>query len=1420
MKKRSQPNYRKRPSAAQKWLCLAVALAAAERQARLLANPTGMSVAAGTASLQQSGSQLNVTVGPATFLNWNTFNIAAGETTSFIQPSSQSVVFNVIGDRNPSQIFGSLNANGTVILANANGFYFGPDSMIKVGGDFIATTAPLTPDFASGSAWQFTGLPPLASIVNYGQVQAGGGRSLYLIAENVENHGTLNAPRGDIGLYGGESVLVSDRPDGRGLSATVQVPAGSVDNLGRVTADAGTIALRAQVVNQNGLLQANSIKDDNGVIELVASDSLNLGSSSQISARGDDSSCASPGGKVTLQSGNNFGDTTGGQITTVGGSRGGNGGNVEISAPNILSLASTIDAGAAAGWTGGQFSLDPESITLGASGSTSVGSSGVVNGTGSSGSLSINVNTAFKNITSGSILLEASGDITLNSAWNLSATTPDATGLLTLEAGGNIYFGKNAQIKDLNDWSVVLDAGYSFTQHAVQSGAGTIYINDNSSSSLVNNGSILTAQGSVNLTAGQDILIGSGYVDTTAGGSITMNALAGSINAGTANAYGSTGYSATPRNSGISTLAGGDVSLTAANSIISIPVSGNGPAGSSGTYGSGNVTLNAGHLVEGNFQVADGTGTILAGVTLANDGVSIKNPDASVGYTPQGSSAIPVNLSLVSGSWNVWAANYVYLGEVRNPSGSLDANDAFPFNYAASAALNLWAGNAITLNGPASEPNGIAPVYPPQVSLNAGAGGITLNDSIILYPSSQGSLQITTRNSGDLTGNSDSTALTGITMSDGDPTDYTTFSLGHSATPLHKNDPNPVLVNITGDVNTFGLVVPTFADITVGGSTYNFGFLGQNLSPSQTTSINVTGTISYRGDLTSVSLADALPAGLLSYSLSGLPELADKLHYDATTGALTFVGVMSKGELNFLLNPTVVELDQYGQVVLDDNGNPVTVPVTLTSSQIAAINQLYTGTQSATLNDQGLGISGPGHFTVSAASIDLGISGGIFANAPDAALAAISPLGADITVTTAGDLSMTSSQIANAGWRGNINLNVGGTLDAGDNYTTVGDNSIPKGIFTSSGGNVSVQVQGDVDVDSSRIAAYDGGNVTVESVQGNVNAGNGGSGIVNVNGVELDPVTGGLYAVPTVGIGGSGILATTLPGSDLTVGNVLVEAPRGTITASQGGILQVSLNGSDASQATATLYAGYEMRDAQGDPATAANVNNPLVQGTLEPALASDPADTVVVDGVRQTISPALWSQLASTLGVAPVSGNQVLDLSVSADATALSAALNNSGDGLDHFNFLATVSSSGNINASGSGVVAQNAVATATGEVQGLFVGFHSVNLSANQIGPGVAFGPTVNITDASQANGSGPGITVIAQNPVDVNNTISAPTAPQTAAVTHEVAALPDSASTVATKSDDGNDSLDQKKKDKPVGLARKVSRVTVILPGQNGT
>src|SRR5579883_289525 len=98
----------------------------------------------GSASLAQSGSRMDITqTSSAATLNWQSFDIAAGNTVNFIQPSANSVALNRIFEANPSQIFGTLTANGQVYLLNPNGLIFGPHSVVNVGG-LVASTLSIS----------------------------------------------------------------------------------------------------------------------------------------------------------------------------------------------------------------------------------------------------------------------------------------------------------------------------------------------------------------------------------------------------------------------------------------------------------------------------------------------------------------------------------------------------------------------------------------------------------------------------------------------------------------------------------------------------------------------------------------------------------------------------------------------------------------------------------------------------------------------------------------------------------------------------------------------------------------------------------------------------------------------------------------------------------------------------------------------------------------------------------------------------------------------------------------------------------------------------------------------------------------------------------------------------------------------------
>src|SRR5262249_33774884 len=140
-------------------------------------------------------------------------------------------------------------------------------------------------------------------------------------------------------------------------------PTGAVDNQGNIIADAGTIAMHAAVVNQGGLLQANSVIERNGVIELVASDAIHLGAASRIEAKGD-SQGVSPGGSVLIKSDHAFSDQPASSIQISGGAQGGDGGRSEISASVLDAVQSKVDGHALSGFRGGQLILDPVDLTL------------------------------------------------------------------------------------------------------------------------------------------------------------------------------------------------------------------------------------------------------------------------------------------------------------------------------------------------------------------------------------------------------------------------------------------------------------------------------------------------------------------------------------------------------------------------------------------------------------------------------------------------------------------------------------------------------------------------------------------------------------------------------------------------------------------------------------------------------------------------------------------------------------------------------------------------------------------------------------------------------------------------------------------------------------------------------------------------
>ena len=278
-------------------------------------------------------------------INWNTFNIRANESVRFNQPSASSVALNrVTGGLGPSEIMGSLTANGRVFIINRDGILFGPGSVVNTAG-FLATTNDIkNADFMAGRYnFNIPGRPD-ASIVNQGRITATSGGFAALVAPGVRNSGTITATLGTVALASGNSFTldmygdklitlavgdsiankVIDVATGRPLKSLV-----SNTKSGTLSANGGRVELTAaaaravvdSVINTKGVIRADSIGRHNGMIVLNA-------------ATGGSKPAGAPAQTIKLA----------GTISAAGRHRGTTGGTIVVSGEHIKVANAKIDA--------------------------------------------------------------------------------------------------------------------------------------------------------------------------------------------------------------------------------------------------------------------------------------------------------------------------------------------------------------------------------------------------------------------------------------------------------------------------------------------------------------------------------------------------------------------------------------------------------------------------------------------------------------------------------------------------------------------------------------------------------------------------------------------------------------------------------------------------------------------------------------------------------------------------------------------------------------------------------------------------------------------------------------------------------------------------------------------------------------------
>ncbi len=331
-------------------LLLWVAMLASAAAGFAVAGPNGGTVVGGSATIQGQGSAA-VTINQSSqnaVINWQTFNIGAGETTTFNQPNSAATALNrVIGGQGPSFLDGTLTANGRVFIVNGDGILFGAHSSINTAG-FLATTNDIRNDDFMAGKYNFNipGLPN-ASIVNLGGITAASGGFAALVAPGVRNAGTITATLGTVSLAAGNAftldfygdhlitLAVNDQIAGAVKDVqTGQTLKSLVSNSGKLSANGGRVELTAaaaravvdSVINNTGVIEANSIGTQNGMIVLGAATAASKPANA-------------PTQVVKLS----------GQISAAGKAKGTKGGTVVVTGESIQLSGAQIDASGDAG---------------------------------------------------------------------------------------------------------------------------------------------------------------------------------------------------------------------------------------------------------------------------------------------------------------------------------------------------------------------------------------------------------------------------------------------------------------------------------------------------------------------------------------------------------------------------------------------------------------------------------------------------------------------------------------------------------------------------------------------------------------------------------------------------------------------------------------------------------------------------------------------------------------------------------------------------------------------------------------------------------------------------------------------------------------------------------------------------------------
>lgn len=641
---------------------------------------------------------------------------------------------------------------------------------------------------------------------------------------------------------------------------------------------------------------------------------------------------------------------------------------------------------------------------------------------------------------------------------------------------------------------------------------------------------------------------------------------------------------------GVGALGGGAVSVQAGRDIIDLSASVPRTAMPTGLglgeavfAGGGELLLRAGRdLVGGRYLLEEGVGRLRAVGDLRGRGgdlpaaVLALGGDARLDLTAGGRLELETALSPA----------ILPASASQGAQGAGAAERSFYYGYGPEAALALRsvAGEVVLRNG-ASRVQDLSAnlardtadaagrtqaltVYPGTLRAAALQGDIRIESGLDLFPSPRGTLELLAA------GSVLTEDFVRVTLSDADPARLPGFAqpasalggsvqffnpgnvLFHAGRPLHLDDPEPVRVAALGghvgsERGSLTLNLAKRATIEAAGDIVNLTLVGQHLSAEDLTRLQAGGDLVFPTSRGS--------SGRFESSASKIIEIGGPGRLDILAGGSidlgTSAGVRTTGDAG---NSALGQISQEGAGILMIAGLNGQAP---REDEFLTFHASLLGSGRPELDylpqpgDVGVGRGGP----VYARYFDLVAASGIYAlrsgtNDYTLGLEATQALfpGADWS----GGISLLLSRVATEDG-GSIGLIApGGGVDAGVTASSeVRKTAAELGVVAQGRGDIAAVVRDDFLVNSSRVFTLGGGDILLWSSEGDIDAGRGAkSAISTPPPFTVTDAEGNTRLVFPPAIQGSGIRTAAAVGSEQPAGDVLLFAPRGTVSAGDAGI--------------------------------------------------------------------------------------------------------------------------------------------------------------------------------------------------------------------------------------------------------------------------